>query len=358
LEDNYLVDLRSETGDSSLPLPEHYDANRVGQVWQVPYQKRAKQALLWAGKHGIPSASADNFKIALILIDVQNTFCIPDFELFVAGKSGTGAVDDNRRLCDFIYRNLGVVSHITATMDTHMAVQIFHPVFLVDDNGDHPVPHTQISIEDIESGRWCFNPDIASSLGLSGEAGQRHLLHYARSLKSQGKYDLTIWPYHAMLGGIGHALVPAVEEAIFFHTIARNVQPDLEIKGEQALTEHYSAIGPEILGGENGVSLAKKTDKFINLVENYDLVAIAGQAQSHCVAWTVEDLLIQIQARDPQLAAKVFLLTDCTSPVVIPGVIDFTDQADEKFQHFAQAGMHLVRSIDPIQKWPSVAYEG
>ncbi len=29
-------------------------------------------------------------------------------------------------------------------------------------------------------------------------------------LKQHGKYDLTIWPYHVMLGSIGHALVAAV----------------------------------------------------------------------------------------------------------------------------------------------------
>lgn len=338
-----------------LPLPGFYDPDRIGQVWRVAYQERAEQAMQWARQHGLSSASTDSFKIALVLIDVQNTFCIPDFELFVAGRSGIGAVDDNRRLCEFIYRNLAVVSQITATMDTHMAVQIFHPIFLVDDNGDHPVPNTQITVEDVEVGRWRFNPGIASSLGISVEAGQRHLLHYVHSLKSQDKYDLTIWPYHAMLGGIGHALVPSVEEAIFFHTVARNAQPDIEFKGEHALTEHYSAIGPEILEGDGGILLAEKTNKLINLVENYDLVAIAGQAKSHCVGWTIEDLLKQIQARDPQLADKVYLLTDCTSPVVIPGVVDFTGQANEMFQRFAGAGMHLVRSTDPIRDWPGVA---
>ena len=47
-----------------------------------------------------------------------------------------------------------------------------------------------------------------------------------------------------MLGGIGHALVPAVEEAIFFHAIARREQPDFQVKGTHPLTEHYSVIGP------------------------------------------------------------------------------------------------------------------
>jgi hypothetical protein len=40
---------------------------------------------------------------------------------------------------------------------------------------------------------------------------------------------------------------------------------------------------------------------------------------------------------------------------VIPGVVDFTGQANEMFQRFAGAGMHLVRSTDPIRDWPGVA---
>jgi len=81
---------------------------------------------------------------------------------------------------------------------------------------------------------------------------------------------------------------------------------------------------------------------------------IGGQAKSHCVAWTIDDLLTEIMAYDAALAKKVYLLEDCTSPVVVPGIIDFTDQADAAFQRFADAGMHVVRSTDPIQGWPDI----
>jgi nicotinamidase-related amidase len=47
-------------------------------------------------------------------------------------------------------------------------------------------------------------------------------------------------------------------------------------------------------------------------------VIIAGQAKSHCVAWTIDDLLTEIQSQDPSLAQKVYLLEDCSSPVVVP----------------------------------------
>src|SRR5688572_16660130 len=63
-----------------LPLPPHYDAARVSQLWKVPYQARATEANAWAKKHNILPAARDKKRVCLMLIDVQNTFCLPDFE--------------------------------------------------------------------------------------------------------------------------------------------------------------------------------------------------------------------------------------------------------------------------------------
>ncbi|RZN37226.1 MAG: isochorismatase [Methanophagales archaeon ANME-1-THS] len=337
-----------------LPLPPHFVPDKVGTVWKVLYQERAREAEQWAEQHSILPAATDRFKICLVAVDVQNTFCIPGFELFVAGRSGSGAVDDNRRLCAFIYRNLDVITRISPTMDTHQAVQIFHSVFWINDKGEHPGPYTLISEQDVTSGRWRFNPALSYSLGIDEHYAQRHLRHYTRRLKEGGKYQLTIWPYHVMLGSIGHALVSAVEEAIFFHSIARYCQPNFQLKGNNPFTEHYSVLGPEVLDGPDGAPLAQRNRSFIEQLVQFDAVIIAGQAKSHCVAWTVEDLLKEISVRDTKLAAKVYLLEDCTSPVVVPGVMDYTDEADAAFRRFADAGMHIVRSTDPIESWPGI----
>jgi len=329
-----------------LPVPAHFDPATVEKVWRVPYGKRAEEALAWQMTHHLKPAAMDPFKVALILIDIQNTFCLPDFELFVAGRSGRGAVDDNVRLCEFIYRNLGLITQIYATMDTHQAAQIFHPLMLIDADGNPPQPNTLISVEDVRQGEWFVNPQVATSLGVDSEKAQRYLRYYTEQLAKQGKYDLTVWPYHAMLGGIGHALVPAVEEAIFFHTIARTSQPDFEIKGKNPLTEHYSALGPEVNTDLDGQVLEERNSKFLQVVKDYDGVIIAGQAKSHCVAWTIADLLTDIQKTDSAMTKKIYLLEDCTSPVVIPGVIDYTDDADQAYARFAAAGMNVTTTKD------------
>jgi nicotinamidase-related amidase len=337
-----------------LPLPPHFDPSRVGEVWRVPYEDRAREADAWAETHGLGPAADDEARVCLLAVDVQNTFCIPDFELFVAGRSGTGAVDDNRRLCEFVYRNLGSITQIFPSLDTHHAMQVFHAIWLVDEDGNHPGPYTLVSAEDVETGRWRMNTAVAEALGIDPGYAQRHLVHYTRALTAGGKYDLTIWPYHAMIGGIGHALVSAVEEAFFFHTVARRSQPDFQVKGDSPLTEHYSMLGPEVTVGPDGDPLGYKNYELIKKLMRFDAVVIAGQAKSHCVAWTIDDLLAG-EAGGGRLAERTYLLEDCSSPVVVPGVVDYTDEADAAFARFAEAGMHVVRSADPIESWPALA---
>jgi nicotinamidase-related amidase len=338
-----------------LPVPGHFDADRVGEVWRVPYEERAAEARAWAERHGLRPASEDAFRVCLLAVDVQNTFCVPGFELFVAGRSGSGAVDDNRRLCEFLYRNLGTITQILPSLDTHRAMQVFHAIWLVDEDGRHPPPYSLVSHVQVEAGRWKVNPRVAAALGIDPAYAERHLAHYTRQLAEGGKYDLTIWPYHAMLGGIGHALVSALEEAAFFHGVARYSNPEFQVKGDHALTEHYSMLGPEVTQGPDGDTLGQKNRELIERLLTFDAVIVAGQAKSHCLAWTIDDLLEDDDVQERRLAERTYLLEDCTSPVVVPGVVDYTDEADAAFDRYRAAGMHVVRSTDPMASWPGLA---
>jgi nicotinamidase-related amidase len=333
----------------SLPLPLFFDPVAASRVYRVPYQERATNARSWAAAHGIRPAAGDGRRTALLLVDVQNTFCLPEFELFVAGRSGRGAVEDSARVAAFLYRNLDRITQVVVTLDTHTAAQIFHPLFWVGPDGAHPAPHTVITVADVEGGRWRVNPELAPAVaprpGFDVDAWGRH---YARRLAEGGKYPLVVWPYHSMVGGIGHAMVSAVEEAAFVHAIARQSPTRVEIKGRNPLTENYSVLRPEVMEDGSGNPVASANRALVEHLLSFDTVIVAGEAQSHCVAWTVEDLLAEIRARDSRLAEKVVLLDDCSSPVVVPGVVDFTDVAEAAYARFAAAGMRRAKSTDPL----------
>jgi nicotinamidase-related amidase len=329
-----------------LPLPPHVDLGRVGEVWRVEYEARFRDANEWALEHDLRAAAQDETRVCLLVVDAQNTFCTPGFELFVAGRSGTGALEDSRRLSAFVYHHLDVITQAVVTLDTHQAFQIFHAPFLVDAEGRHPDPYTLVTADDVTTGRWRVDPAAAELLGL--ERANEHLAAYTQALAAGGKYDLAVWPFHAMLGGIGYALVSSIEEALFFHSIARRSQARFEIKGRQPLTEHYSVLGPEVLRGADGEALGTRNEALVEHLTTFDAVLVAGQAKSHCVAWTVEDLLADV----PEIAPRLYLLEDCTSPVVVPGAVDYSEDAHEAFARFAEAGAHVVRSTDPIVTWP------
>ena len=187
---------------------------------------------------------------------------------------------------------------------------------------------------------------------LAGELARR-ACHRLDRLAEGGRFPLMIWPYHAMLGGVGHSLVATIEEALFVHSVARGARLEVEAKGGHPLTEHYSALGPEVREDADGRPLVGFAEALVDRLLAHDAIAIAGQAKSHCVNWTVRDLIDAAQVRDPALIGRIHLLEDCSSPVVVPGA-DFTDAADAAFARFAAAGAHVVRSTDPVSSWPGL----
>jgi nicotinamidase-related amidase len=189
---------------------------------------------------------------------------------------------------------------------------------------------------------------------------ERQLLHYARSLARQGRNALIIWPDHCLIGSEGHAMPGLVQEARLFHALLRGVPTPVIIKGDDPWSESYSAFGPEVPDRWDGGRLVKPQDDTALLeLLRADRIVIAGQASSHCVRWSVDDLLRRMRELDPALPGRVFVLRDCMSAVValdaegrpIPD-LDFTPQAEEAFARWAELGVHIVESVQPMADWP------
>jgi nicotinamidase-related amidase len=344
-----------------LPIPQFFDGRRAADYTYRPDAAMlASSAAGWRAQHAIKPSAADETRVHLLLIDVQKDFCFPEGTLYVAGRSGTGAIDDSRRIAEFIYRNLGALTDVTTTMDTHLAYQIFFPAFWLDRDDKPLTAHRVVTSEQIAGGEVRPNPAIAKWLCNGNYAWLcKQVLHYCKELEKAGKYQLYLWPPHCLLGSDGHALAGVIQEARMFHAFTRVAQSSVEVKGGNPLTENYSVLRPEVLSRFDGSPLAQRNTQFLQTLLAADAVVIAGQAASHCVKSTIDDLLGEIAAQDPSLAKKVYLMTDCMSAVTVPDgkggfAVDFTPQADAALQKFAHAGMHLVRSTDPITTWPGL----
>lgn len=344
-----------------LPLPPFFDPENGARWGYSPDQEALfERATAWRRERQIAPAGTDRLDLQLLVIDAQKDFCFPQGNLYVGGRSGTGAVEDTKRLASFIYRNLDRITGITATMDTHFAYQIFFASFWLDELGLPLTPHTIIHTDDIRDGRVRPNPDIAWWL-CDGDYPwlQRQVAYYTAELERGGKYELYLWPPHCLLGSDGHALAGVIHEARLFHSYVRAAQSLVEIKGGNPLTENYSALGAEVLTRFDGGPLARKNERLIAALLGADVVVIAGQAASHCVKSSIDDLLGEILGRDTALARKVYILADCMSAVTVPDgsggfLADFTPQAEAALGCYRAAGMHVVASTTPIAAWPEI----
>jgi nicotinamidase-related amidase len=319
-----------------LPAPVFHDPSRVASVHIERAALVAEVADAYRKQHAVAPSSQDNVRIAAFGIDAQIGFCSPGASLFVPG-----AVEDTQRTIDWLYRNLDRITQLHFSLDTHRVFQIFHPAWWIDEDGKHPAPFTPITAADVKAGRYKPIRHPAECL------------EYVKKLEATGKYVLTIWPYHTLLGGVSHALVPSLMEAAMFHALVRSSQTHFETKGTHAMTENYSVLSPEVreLGGQ---SVGTFNASFFKMLMEFDRIYVFGQAKSHCVLSTLRDMQEHIAAADPKLMQKVWILEDATSPVPAPPIdplppaLDFPRIAEQAFAELRAAGMNVAKTSDPI----------
>lgn len=254
-----------------------------------------------------------------LAIDVQKDF----MENGALGVPGSNK--DVHRMTKFIYDNMENITDIAVSIDTHTPHQIFHPCWWVDANGNNPEPYTLITLEDLQNGKW--------------RAVSRHdeSVDYVRHLGEGGKKTLCIWPYHCIQGTIGCSLENQFANMVYFHSVARKVMLKRVIKGLEPLSEMYGIIKPEYS------SVNHVNTELLNEFKNYDKIIVAGEAKSHCVLESINQILKHYE-NDKEMTQKIFILDDCMSP--IPG---FEESTAETFADFKEKYcVNIVTSHDKI----------
>ncbi len=300
-----------------------YDERQVGTIF-YPDMARIAAAAEMAS---MPPAAADQKKVCLLLIDMQVDFCHAQGSLNVPGSE-----DDIRRVCQFIGRYAEKITDIICTLDSHLPYQIFHAAWWLDADGRPPDPFTLIDASDVREGRW------------RARVMPQQSLQYVEALENEAKKKLTIWPYHVLIGGVGNSLDPSLWSVVMWHALARKSQPTWLEKGRVPHSEHYSAIQPEIDIPVH--PQGKKHIGLLNTLRGADAIFMAGEAQSHCVLETLEDIVTEFGDNSQRLG-RIYVLQDCMSPVVHPE-IDFGAIAERRFADFAALGVNFVSSTDSL----------
>ena len=261
-------------------------------------------------------------RIELLVIDPQVDFCDPKRgALYVPG-----AEHDMQRLAQMVRRLKDKLDDIHVTLDSHHFIHIAHPIFWRDSHGQQPAPFTRISRTDVEEGVW--TPAVPSLY--------RRALEYVRKLEKNGRYELTIWPPHCLIGSPGHTVFPELFTALT-EWESRFAFVDYVTKGSNILTEHYSAVQADV--PDPGDVSTQINTRLIQTLEQADVVVIAGEARTHCLANTVRDIANNFG--DDSYISKLVLLTDASSD--IPG---FETHAQDFMNEMTRRGMQLSTTTE------------
>ena len=300
--------------------PRFYEPARVGHLVKARTSLAVAEGLARGGR----PAAEDRERSLLLLVDPQVDFIHEDGALSVPG-----AVADTRRTIEWLLDHLESITSIAVSLDSHLPRQIFYPTWWADVAGTHPEPFSLITPEAVETGRWVplFEPEWSA--------------YYVAELHKSARKTLMIWPYHTMIGTPGHAIDPALSEAISYHAAARRSQPRYVLKGTLPQTEYYSLLEPEVKVERE--PSGQLNQDLLDWMMGFDRIYIAGQAKSHCVLETLNS----IARYHPDQLGKLHLLTDCTSSVQHPE-IDFESIAQATLAELAARGLVMHRSNEAI----------
>jgi nicotinamidase-related amidase len=232
----------------------------------------------------------------LLIIDPQNDFC----DIAGAALSVAGASADLARLTGFM--QAVTLDSITVTLDSHASVAVERTTFWTDAKGDALAPFTFVTAADVLAGTLvprhsAYTPAVVAML---------------RQLEARGREGLVIWPVHCVTGTWGHNIYAPLADALAAWELQHQRSVRKVLKGEYPLTEHFGvfeadAPDAQVASTQFNTALAR------NVTHQVDVLFLAGEAGSHCVAASFDQLAayLQQQATRP----RVVLLTDCMSPV-------------------------------------------
>ena len=235
-------------------------------------------------------------KVTLFVVDGQNDFCDPSGSLYVPG-----ADKDMERLSVMIKRLKRDIDDCVATCDMHRTLHIAHPIWWVNDAGNHPDPFTLIRLDDVEgpNPKWkAMNPGY-----------QKRSVEYVKSLEDNKRYLLCIWPPHCRIGSTGAAIYPALFDA-FWDWESQCAAVNYVTKVSNMLIDRYSVYMEDVFDTEDPTTGLNTS--LIKTLQESDVIAIAGEASSHCVANSVRDLAINFGEDNVK---KFVYLEDTSSPV-------------------------------------------
>lgn len=257
----------------------------------------------------------------LIVIDAQIDFCdVPGAALPV-----NGAVKDVERISSLIDKDL--FDSVFSSIDSHYSMDISHPKWWIDSNGNTVNPFTLIKSDDILNGKFNAIIDPVASL------------KYVQDLENNKEFLHFIWPEHCLMGTTGGTLHPTYMAALNAWMHRNKKWVTFINKGVNPFTEHFGIFRANVPVSSDASTQINQN--YFNFFSNKDEIVIVGEARTHCVANSLKQML----EFAPQLASKILVLEDCMSDVGgLPS--DFYASVDKIYSDAYAMGVRKLKSTD------------
>jgi len=194
---------------------------------------------------------------------------------------------------------------IIVSTDLHQVFDIGHSCFWINSKGKHPESFTAISHGDFISGKWyCASKEDNKNVEI-----------YLKSLSFRNKEHM-IWPEHCVIGTNGSNIFEPVLTELNKWSKTNNKSINYITKGLFNLSEYHGIFGPAVEFPSFGKDAMFNFD-LQRFILNFDNIVVTGEAKSHCVGESIEQLISGYGTEyQNDLCKKIKVLEDCMSNIV------------------------------------------
>jgi nicotinamidase/pyrazinamidase len=298
------------------------------------------------------SMSDDNNCAAKPILKTYMLIIDPQIDFHPGGTLAVpGAIEDSNRIAELIVSKGKDIDNIIVTLDTHVYTHIAHSIMWKDAAGNNPPPFTLISAQDVREGKW----------RAAKPSKQAHYQAYCDGLEDKGRFQLCIWPQHCIQGTDGHAIYPALFDALNGWSLELVRNFEIVEKGINEDTEMYSALQAEYQIPSDPSTMFN--EPMISVLDEADRIIVCGQALSHCVNFTVRDIVARWKDENKD-CTRMILLSDgnsfrlnaavivtCFALVGSSAVSGFEQSASSFVSFCEENGIRVINTAELISRW-------
>lgn len=233
-------------------------------------------------------------KNALLFIDLQEDFCNKDKGSHFIEGADVAAV----KASGFLDANIDSVDAVVFFNDSHNVVDISHPTYWVDVEGNHLEPYTTVSHKEARGRRYtAYMPGVPEEVLL-----EKHKLavEYLKDLESIGKKH-TIWPEHCVAGTFGYS----IEEKLMNSTLEWSRKKGRDIvtlnKGMYPHNENFGALEAAVPDANVPETTSIGSHNVMGYLDNFQTVYVFASDVNGCFVHTLEQIM-NLTTHDPMFA--------------------------------------------------------